>query len=197
MGKKEPPRGGDGRSRAARHGTTAPGQGKQKVPRKATARHLENSALYYLQRFATSSENLKRVLMRKVARSAYVHDTDAGEGEAFVEDLITRFQSSGLLDDAVFAKGRAETLHRRGNSGRQIRAKLRQKGVRDEAIDTALAALGDGGEAELTAALNYAKRRRFGPFAIKKPVPEQLQKQLASMARAGFSYNVAKKALEN
>jgi len=170
---------------------------KDSKPRKATARHLENSALYYLQRFATSSENLKRVLMRKVARSAYVHDTDVAEGEAFVQDLITRFQSSGLLDDAVFALGRAEILHRRGNSGRQIRAKLRQKGVADEAIDTALAALGDDGEAELTAALNYAKRRRFGPFAIKKPAPEQLQKQLASMARAGFSYNVAKKTLEN
>jgi len=170
---------------------------KDSKSRKATPTHLENSALYYLQRFATSSENLKRVLMRKVMRSAYVHDTDVAEGEAFVQDLIARFQSSGLLDDAVFAKGRAETLHRRGNSGRVIRAKLRQKGVADDDIDTALAALGDGGEAELAAALNYAKRRRFGPFAVKKPTPEQRERQLASLARAGFSYDVAKKTLEN
>ncbi|MDA1023900.1 MAG: RecX family transcriptional regulator [Proteobacteria bacterium] len=169
---------------------------KDAKPRKATPRHLENSALYYLQRFATSSENLKRVLMRKVARSAYVHDTDVAESEAFVQDLIARFQRSGLLDDAVFAKGRAETLHRRGNSGRQIRAKLRQKGVADDDIDTALAALGDGGEAELAAALNYAKRRRFGPFAAKRPTPEQREKQLASLARAGFSYDVARRVLE-
>ncbi len=187
MRKKDLKRGADGRK---------PGQGKQKVPRKATLRHLENSALYYLQRFATSSENLKRVLLRKVMRSAYAHDTDVAEGEAFVQDLIARFQSSGLLDDAVFAKGRAETLHRRGNSRRVIRAKLKQKGVADDDINTALAALGNGGEAELAAALNYAKRRRFGPFATKKPTPEQREKQLASLARAGFSYDVARQVLE-
>ena len=173
---------------------------KDSKPRKATLKHLENAALYYLSRFATPSKNLKRVLMRKVLRSAHHHGTDAGEGEAFVQDLIGRFQESGLLDDAVFARGRAASLHRRGNSQAMIRAKLRQKGVQDGDIKTALAALGGGGGgdgADLAAARHYAKRRRFGSFAAAKPTPEQRQKQLASLARAGFSYDVAKKALEN
>ena len=41
---------------------------QRKPPRKATAASLENAALYYLERFATSSENLRRVLMRRVER---------------------------------------------------------------------------------------------------------------------------------
>ena len=173
-------------------------QPNKKVPRKATPRHLENAALHYLSRFATSAENLKRVLMRKVARSAYYHDTDAEEGGAVVEDLIRRFLDSSLLDDGVYAKARAASLHQRGNSERQIRAKLQQKGVGNMDIDEALEALGETKDAaELEAARTYARRRRFGPFATKKLTPEAQEKQLAAMARAGFSYGVAKQVLDN
>ena len=174
---------------------------KKKVPRKATAKHLENAALHYLSRFATSAENLKRVMMRKVDRSAHYHGTDAEEGRAHVEGLIGRYLNSGLLDDAAYARSRAESLHRRGNSARMIRGKLRQKGVADEDIENALEARGkdggeDGGDAELQAAVNFARRRRLGPFAAKPPDGEQREKQLAALARAGFSYDIARRVVE-
>ncbi len=173
----------------------------KKVPRKATAKHLENAALYYLQRFATSAENLKRVLMRKVDRSAHYHGTDAEEGRAHVDDLIERFKSAGLLDDAAYARARAESLHRRGNSARMIRGKLRQKGVADEDIENALDARGedggeDGADAEIEAAVNYARRRRLGPYFTGKVSDDTREKQLAALARAGFSYDVARQVIE-
>ncbi|MFQ5764012.1 MAG: RecX family transcriptional regulator [Rhodospirillales bacterium] len=182
---------------------------RKRAPRKATAKHLENAALYYLQRFATSAENLKRVLNRKVDRSARFHGTDADEGRAVVEDLITRFRRSGLLDDETYARARAETLHRRGAGRRAIRAKLRQKGVADEAIEAALAALGEAGEAELAAAVNFARRRRLGPFGQEarrakgptgtkesKGSGEGREKALAALARAGFSFDVARRVVD-
>ena len=72
---------------------------RRRPPRKATPRYLENAALHYLERFATSAENLRRVLMRKVDRSARAHGTDPDEGAAAVEALIERFVRAGLLDD--------------------------------------------------------------------------------------------------
>ena len=72
---------------------------KRRGPRKATPKHLENAALHYLGRFASSAANLKRVLMRKVQRSAHFHGTDADEGRAMVERLVTRFARAGLIDD--------------------------------------------------------------------------------------------------
>ena len=174
---------------------------KKKVPRKATAKHLDNAALYYLQRFATSAENLRRVLTRKVDRSAYFHGTDADEGRAHVDGLIDRFKRSGLLDDGVFARARAANLHRRGNSARMIRGKLRQKGVADDDIEDALEALGkDGGKdstgTEMEAAVNYARRRQLGPFFTGKVSDDTREKQLAALARAGFSYDVARQVIE-
>jgi regulatory protein len=52
----------------------------RKPPRPLTAASLENAAVYYLGRFASSSGNLRRVLMRKVARAA--RDGEEGQAEA-------------------------------------------------------------------------------------------------------------------
>lgn len=172
---------------------------KKRAPRKATAKYLDNAALYYLSRFATSAENLRRVMMRKVMRSAQHHGTDPDEGRALIEDLIGRFLGSGLLDDRAYAKTRAAGLHRRGNSARVIRGKLKQTGVDDDAITAALDARGedneDGEDPELTAAVTLAKRRRLGPFAIKPPEDDTREKHLAALARAGFSYDVARRVI--
>ncbi len=172
-------------------------QPRKRAPRKATPRYLENTALHYLSRFASSSENFRRVMMRKVQRSARHHGTDPDQGQALIDDMIQRFLCSGLLDDEAYAKARAAGLHRRGNSSRIIRGKLKQKGLDDGVIDLALVALGDGDEdPEQTAAIRFARRRRLGPFSLRQPEDgeqeNQREKHLAAMARAGFSYAMAK-----
>ncbi|MCH8327975.1 MAG: methionine--tRNA ligase, partial [Candidatus Marinimicrobia bacterium] len=84
--------------------------GKRRVPRKATAKSLENAALWYLTRFATSAANLERVLARRVQRSARHHGTDREEGLANIARLIARYRRSGLLDDRAYAIAKAGTL---------------------------------------------------------------------------------------
>ena len=42
---------------------------ERKAPKKISKTYLENAALYYLQRYATSAENLKRILLRNLHAS--------------------------------------------------------------------------------------------------------------------------------
>jgi len=182
----------------ARKGAAGPENArKRKLPRKATPRSLENAALYYLQRFASSAANLRRVLLRRVERSARAHGSDRGEGAAAVDDIVARFLASGLLNDAAYAEARAGTLHRRGASARKIRASLLQKGVAPEAIEAALQALREeAGDPEFAAAVTLARRRRLGPF---RPAPDRAarrEKDLAALARAGFGYETARLVVE-
>ncbi len=160
---------------------------KRKAPRKATPRYLENAALHYLERFATSAENLHRVLMRKVERSARHHGADRDEGARIVEDLIGRFLESGLLDDRLYSEGRVRTFRRRGNSTRTIRAKLLAKGVPFDVIEAAL----KGGDPESAAAARLARRKRLGPWRAACARKERREKDMAALARAGFSYDAA------
>ena len=171
---------------------------KPRAPRKVTQASLENIALYYLERFATSAENLKRVLYRRVDKSARHHETDPAEGRELVDDLIERYLASGLLDDGVYAVAQAKSMNRRGKSARAIRSKLMQKAVTGEAIDAAIENLGedDATDPDLAAAIKHARRRRLGPFRIREADEKTQGKELASLARAGFSYAIARRIIE-
>lgn len=162
-------------------------------PKPATAAHLEAAALHYLERFASSSGNLRRVLLRKVVRSARAHGTDAAEGERLVDDIIARYLRAGLLDDRAYAAQKAASLRRRGTSRYALRGKLALKGVAGALIDATLAA--EGGESELAAACALVRRRRLGPLRAPGERAAHRQKDLAALARAGFGLDLARRVL--
>lgn len=169
---------------------------RKRGPKKATPERLEKSALFYLERYASSSENLRRVLLRRVEASAKVHGTDREEGARFIDTLIERYQRAGLLNDAAYAEGRVASLHRRGLSDRAIAMKLRQKGVPGDLIDQSLENLreeleADGADPNWEAALNYARRRRIGPYR-KAARAENRERDMAALARQGFDYETAR-----
>jgi len=181
----------------ALEGAPARSKSARRQPKKATAKHLENVALWYLQRFAASADSLRLVLLRRVDKSVRAHATDGAEGAALVEDIIDRFRASGLLDDRLYAEGRARSLHRRGVSLRGIRARLRAKGVGAEDIEAALAALSeDAPEPDLAAAIAYARRRRIGPYRARGDRAELRERDLAALARQGFDYDTARRVIE-
>ena len=170
---------------------------ERRPPKKATARHLENVALWYLQRFAASADSLRRVLMRRVEKSARAHDTDREEGAVFVENIIERFRASSLLDDRVYAEGRTLSLHRRGISTRGIRARLAAKGVGAADIDAALAMLrNEKNNPDLSAAIAYVRRRRIGPYRTLVDREERRERDLAALARQGFGYDIARRVID-
>ena len=169
---------------------------RRRGPKPITPSYLENAALHYLERFSSSSANLKRVLMRKVMRAAAAGDGDIAAGERLVDALIARYVAAGLVDDKAYAAQRAASLQRQGNSRFAIRGKLALKGVERGLIESALAELdGDGAQGEIAAAAALVRRRRLGPFRPAATRKEAWRKDLAALARAGFSLDVARRVL--
>lgn len=177
--------------------TAPPESRKRRQPKPATQKRLRNAALYYIDRYATSAEHLKSVLMRRVSRSARLHNTDPREGQAWVDEIVEDLVNRKLVDDAAFAETRAVSLHRGGASRRKIAMALRAKGVGTDDIDAALRALEDShADAEFTAACNYARRRRFGPWRDAGARAERRDRDLAAMARAGFGFQMAERVID-
>jgi len=177
----------------------APSQNTQpRPPRTITPGRLANIALHYLERYASSSENLRRVLERRVYKASCFHeDLDVQAAHGWIDDLIKRYQDSGLLNDLTYAETRARSLVARGTATRVIRMKLLEKGVDSDTIDQALAALEDEHpEPELAAAIKLARRRRLGPYRDPAKRAEKKDRDLAAMARSGFSYDLAKRIIE-
>jgi regulatory protein len=137
-------------------------------------------------------------MTRKIGRSLAHHGGDREEAEAMLDVLIPKLTAGGWLDDGRFVTARVQELHRKGLSARGIRAKLAQQGGPEQMVRAALEDLAsDGGDTELTAALNLARRKRIGPFQEDPERRlERKQKDFAAMARAGFSYGVARRVLD-
>ncbi len=175
-----------------------PARKPRRGPKQATPAYLERAALFYLERYASSAENLRRVLLRKVRRSAAAHGTDPAEGAAAVDALVARFLDAGLLDDTLYACGQALSLARRGAPARAIALKLKQRGVAEEQIAYALEARSEeAADPDLAAALIYARRRRLGPFRAEPATrAENRQKDLSAMARKGFAPDLCLKVVD-
>ena len=170
---------------------------RSKQPRKVSLRYLENAALHYLQRYATSAENLRRVLKRKIERSCKFHAADPAEFYAAADALIERYTSSGLLNDRVYAEAKVSSLRRRGLSRQAIAHKLQAKGLAKSEILAGLEITdAEKEEPELEAALALARRKKLGPFRpVPATDPDRKKKDMAALARAGFSYDIAAAAL--
>jgi regulatory protein len=167
-----------------------------KVPSKITPSYLENAALHYLERFASSSANLRRVLLRKVARSVAHWGGDAASHGEQVDAVIAKLARLGYLNDAAYAEAKVRALHRAGKGSRTIRATLAAKGVDADLAAGALDSLAeDIPEPDLAAAIRLAKKRRLGPFRAQGRT-EMRQKDLAALARAGFDFDTCRRVVE-
>ena len=171
-------------------------RGRRPPPRLSEA-YLEAAAARYLRRFWAPTASLRRVLNKRVRAAVEAHGDDPVQGGVWVEELLTRLTHAGVLDDAHFAAERARQLHERGIPAISIRQRLRQKGLQSEHIDAALAKVAAASpDADLEAGRAYARRRRLGPFRQAADRPERRQRDLAAMARAGFSYDIARRVIE-
>ncbi|MDB5589592.1 RecX family transcriptional regulator [Enterovirga sp.] len=160
--------------------------------RPVTPAYLERAALHYLERYSSSAENLRRVLLRKARRRLGPEGEPEPGIEAAIAEVVGRAVRSGLVDDRIYAESKAGALLRRGSSTRAVGMKLRAKGVPDE---TAAAAVAVHEPDDLALARRHAQRKRLGPYR-RPPDPAARDRDLASLCRAGFPYRVAALALE-
>jgi regulatory protein len=150
---------------------------------------LEELALAYVARFATSEAKLAAYLARKLRERGW-----SGEGDELpdVGALARRYAELGYVDDAAYAQAKSGGLLRRGYGPRRVSQALRAAGIGEEQREAAQ----PSGESVRHAALVMARKRRFGPFGGERPDPARREKQIAGMLRAGHSLDNAREIVD-
>jgi regulatory protein len=145
---------------------------------------LNRLALAYVGRYATTQKKLSDYLMRKVRESDW-----ADEHPPPISNIVNRMVTLNYVDDAAFAAMKGESLTRRGYGPLRVKMALRNAGIGSNDASDAQERADD---AALESALAYAKKRKIGPFSVINTTDPKLKaKALASMCRAGHSYEVA------
>ena len=158
----------------------------------AILKRLENKALHYLGRYATTERRLAQVLGRFAQRK--MDDEDPERMKLLIAKMVSSCVEKGYVNDKDFAAQKTASLRRQGSSRFQIKNKLFERGVNRDLIDEAIEENDAEHEydIEVHSALIYARKRRLGPYA-KPPVGQDemkegwQQKHYASLARAGYS----------
>ena len=146
---------------------------------------LNELALRYVGRFATTRAKLRSYLSRKIRERGW-----DGAREPNLARIAERFAEQGYINDAAYALAKSEALTGRGYGKRRVLEKLRAAGVEED--DGAKAREHADAEA-VAAALRFAKRRRIGPFAGQMlRDPKEREKALGAMVRAGHGFGLAR-----
>lgn len=168
--------------------------------RKISRSYLQGAAYRYLERYATTEANLFFILKRKVDRILNKRDQSEDNPvqiEEWINDVIAVCVKHGLVNDRIYAESKFNSYTLSGNSIATIKNKLRAKGVPQEIIGEIInEALENTPNINYKSAIKYIKKRRFGPFRIREANERTQEKELASMARAGYSYQEATKVLK-
>ncbi|MBI1244989.1 MAG: RecX family transcriptional regulator [Alphaproteobacteria bacterium] len=168
----------------------------RRPPPVPTPERLEKAALRYLERYAASAEGVRRVLTRSVERAVRAGVAEREPALAAVDSVVARLLDRRLLDDRRFAEGRAASLARKGLPRVRIAQRLQMSGVGADDVAGALEELAESGIDDPAAAVLFARRKRLGPFADPSRRAALRERHLATMARAGFSLDLARRVVD-
>ena len=164
------------------------------MSRDKTETRLMNKAVHYLGRYSASQHRLRDVLERFAKRK--LAETDEAEVAGAILSVMATCLRLGYVDDTQFAANQARSQRRQGRSSRNIKQKLRSHALDDDAIATAIETVdGNSQDAELAAAIQFARRHRLGPFFRGTGDDNTKHRHMASLARAGYALTICRTVL--
>ena len=146
-------------------------------------------AVDYLSKYDSSKVNLINVLKRKILR---LKTTNYEKRKLIniIESIIIKLEKNKFIDDDRYSSTKILSLSNSGKSKNFIFNYLIKKGVNKSQIRNNLTLMEqDNDNWELNSAKIFAKKKKL----LEKN--QSYEKNLAKMARAGFSYDICKKIL--
>ena len=147
-------------------------------------------AIYYLSKYSSSKKNLEIILKKKIRR---LSDEKKIRFQLYneIQIIIEKLENLNLINDQVFVESKIQSLQYQAKSKNYIKQYLLQKGIDKQLIEEQISLFYENNKnLEKENALKFAKKRNLLDH------DQDYQKKLAKMARAGFSYDIAKEILK-
>ena len=147
-------------------------------------------AIYYLSKYSSSKKNLEFILKKKIRR---LSDEKQIRFHLYneIQIIIEKLEKLNLINDQVFVESKIQSLQYQAKSQNYIKQYLLQKGIDKQLIEEQISLFYENNKnLEKENALKFAKKRNL----LDKD--QDYQKNLSKLARAGFSYDIAKEILK-
>ena len=164
------------------------------MSKQLTENRLMNIALFYLARYEASAEKVRQLLNRRLKRMKIRGEEVPPEAPLWIENVLQKIQAQSYVDDKRYAENQIRSLVLQGKSEHFICAKLALAGIPTEQVKKILDILES---TDKTRAKRFVERKKIGYLRPPQDRKNFWKKDMATLARAGFSYDIAKSALES
>ena len=147
---------------------------------------LDDMALRYVGKYATTASKLQRYLGRKLWERGW-----AGPGEVPVAAVVARCVERGYVDDRVFGEAKARGLASKGFGRMRVGQALGAAGLERDLAREISDTIDNASAAEA-----LARRRRFGPYDRLPFDIDRHRKQVGAMLRAGHDMATVRSVLK-
>ena len=147
-------------------------------------------AIYYLSKYSSSKKNLEFILKKKIRR---LSEEKKIRFQLYneIQFIIEKLEKLNLINDQVFVESKIQSLQHQVKSKNYIKQYLLQKWIDKQLIEEQISLFYENNKnLEKENALKFAKKRNL------LNNDQDYQKKLSKMARAGFSYDIAKEVLK-
>jgi len=152
--------------------------------------NLTKYAIYYLSKFSSSKSNLERILNNKIRRLK-IEKNDKYLLYDSVKDIITKLEENNFINDNNYALSKIRAFALQGKSKIFIKSYFTKKGIEKNIISKSLDEYELENPAwEINSAKIFIRKKRLIKTAENK------EKILSKMARAGYSYDMSIKTLD-
>ncbi len=169
---------------------------KNKKDLEKTIDEIRNFAYSYLEKYSPSKQQLRIYLFKKLIK---IKQNISSKKEIFnlIDSIITTLVDNKFISDKHYSDIKSKTFLKRGYSLNKIRYSLIKKGIDEKYIKASISKIKEKeSDPDFFSAIKLCKKRRIG--AIREESNRSLfyKKDIAILARSGFSYELSKKILD-
>ena len=168
---------------------------KNKKDLETSIDEIRNFAYAYLEKYSPSKQQLRTYLFIKLIK---INQRKSSKKQIFNlnDTVITSLEDQKLLSDKYYSNAKSKSLLKKGYSLNKIRYNLIKKGIEEKYIKDSISKIKENeSDPDFFSAIKICRRRRIGPCREESNRPLFYKKDIAILARSGFSYEVSKRVL--
>ena len=169
---------------------------KNKKDLEKTIDEIRNFAYSYLEKYSPSKQQLRIYLFKKLIKTK---QNISSKKEIFnlIDSIITTLVDNKFISDKHYSDIKSKTFLKRGYSLNKIRYSLIKKGIDEKYIKASISKIKEKeSDPDFFSAIKLCKKRRIGPIREENNRSLFYKKDIAILARSGFSYELSKKILD-
>ena len=161
-----------------------------------TVEEMRNFAFNYIEKFAPSKQQLKTYLLKKYLKSK-IPSVKKSNINDLIDIVVEDLEKSKFINDKFYSESKAKSLIQRGSSINKIRKYLFSKGVGEKYIKNTIEKIQtNNDDQDFFSAVKICKKKRIGPNRDEANRELFYKKDIAILARNGFSFETSKRVMD-